>query len=173
MEVLSTLNESEVEVLDTLKESTNKQKNQEVLNNLGENENGNLTYKGRPVGATTPVMVEALDDYIEAAVYVKDYCIFIETSKLPSNARVCKIEIPDVVNETDDYIDLNDMVAKDTENRHYAPYYIMFPKDMPGDFLKIVTIVIFTSDTNQYYDVINAQLLINKTIRIYYEIEDN
>ena len=118
-------------------------------------------------------MVEALCDYIEAAAYVSGSCILFETSKLPSNARVCKIEIPDVVNQTDDYIDLNDMVAKDTENRYNAPYYIMFPKDMLGDFLKIVAIVVFTSDTNQYHGAINAQLLFDKTIRIYYEIEDN
>ena len=43
MEMLSSLTESIVEMTNSLNESTAVKKNQAVLDNLGENENGDLT----------------------------------------------------------------------------------------------------------------------------------
>lgn len=93
---------------------------------------------------------------------------------LPSNARVKRIEIPDIVNETNEYISLDDMVFKDVENGFAAPYYIIYPKNQEGFYLtNIAAVVVFTYQvTNRYYDNVLANNFSGLTIKIYYEIEE-
>lgn len=177
MEMLSTLNEASVESLDSLKESTNKQKNQAVLDNLGENADGQLTYKGEAIGTPNLHMEEVKLDYDEGHIHMNDSNIMtIECVSLPLNARVRRVEIPDVVSGTDEYIALEDMVSKDPER---LPYYIMYPKNMEGDtestqgiIMKVVARAVFTRTTNNFCSAIQGWLFFGKTIKIYYEIEE-
>lgn len=52
MEKMTTLNERTRTRIDGMKQSTAWSDNQEVLNKIDENENGELTYKGKPIGET-------------------------------------------------------------------------------------------------------------------------
>lgn len=133
-----------------------------------------------PISPTEPsdnesklTMVEMMSDYETG--FVHDYIttvMTVECALLPQNARVRKIEIPDIVNGTDEYIVLEDMVAKDTVYKQQAPYYIMYPKNMQGDFFTVAAIVVFTVQGNSFYDGISAGAYEGKTIKIYYEIEE-
>ena len=109
----------------------------------------------------------------EAFFVVRDNSFAIETSLLPSNARATKIEIPDLVNKTGDYIQLEDMAAKDPSGID-CPYYIMYPKDMMGSILtNVAAIVVFTISPNVFYNLVASYAYNSTTIKIYYEIEEN
>ena len=100
--------------------------------------------------------------------------IILETTKLPNNARVKKVEIPDMVNGTGEYLMLEDMVAKDSSGL-IVPYFIMYPKNMSGAMFptsKIATIVAFPENTNSFFETIGSYAYSEQTIKIYYEIEE-
>ena len=118
-------------------------------------------------------MVEMMSDYDTG--FVHDYVaktITIECASLPINARVRRIEIPDVVNETDEYLNLEDMMVKDTVYRQNAPYIITYPKNMQGEYFTVAACVYFPSESNRFFDAVSGQLFFDKTIKIYYEIEE-
>lgn len=118
-------------------------------------------------------MVEMKSDYDTG--FVHDYVaktITIECALLPVNARVRRIEIPDVVNETDEYFNLENMMEKDTEYKQNAPYIITYPKNMQGEFFTVAACVYFPSESNRFFDAVSGQRYFDKTIKIYYEIEE-
>lgn len=118
-------------------------------------------------------MVEMMSDYDTG--FVHDHVaktITIECASLPINARVRRIEIPDVVNETDEYFNLEDMMVKDTVYRQNAPYIITYPKNMQGEHFTVAACVYFPSESNRFFDAVSTQLFFDKTIKIYYEIEE-
>lgn len=116
-------------------------------------------------------MEEAVIDYTEAFIHTDiTNCITVETSLLPNNARVKKVEIPDVVNGTDEYIQLEDMAAKDPMGMT-APYFIMYPKNTQGNYLTLAASVVFPFFTNGFFDAVGGLAFVDKTIKIYYEIE--
>lgn len=173
MEMLSTLNESAVEMFDTLKESTNKQKNQAVLDSLGENADGELTYKGETIGTSKIKTIETVIDYENADVHTNTpNSITFECNLLPPNARVKRIEIGDAVNGTGEVIALEDMVTRDPNYGFEAPYYIMYPKNRLGYSYTIAAVVIFTAETNTYYSFAASGSFWDTPIKIYYEIEE-
>lgn len=109
---------------------------------------------------------------VEAYFSAQENSFAVETSLLPSNARVTKIEIPDLVNETGEYVQLEDMVSKDP-NGMGCPYYIMYPKDMMGTVLtNVAAIVVFTILPNAFHELISSYAYGSETIKIYYEIEE-
>ncbi|MBR2867868.1 MAG: hypothetical protein IKB88_02220 [Clostridia bacterium] len=122
-----------------------------------------------------PQMVDGVVDYTEIAMFTTDpTLVVIETSLLPENARVKKIEIPDIMNQTNEYVSLEDVIAKDTENGYSSPYYIMYPKNMIGNFFTTAAIVVFSAmSTNSFYTTVEANLFMDQKIKIYYEIEEN
>ena len=173
MEMLSTLNESAVEMFDTLKESTNKQKNQAVLDSLGENADGELTYKGQDVGAPKLHILEAVVDYATTGIHTYDPMSLTVEADIPTNARAKRVEIPDVVNETDEFIALEDMVSKDPSYGFNAPYFIMYPKNKTGVMSKVAANVVFAFQTaNSFYEAAANYAYDGKAIKIYYEIEE-
>lgn len=116
-------------------------------------------------------MVEVVIDMAEGYIST-DYTaqtMSFETSKLPADARVKKIEIPDVVNGTGEYIQLEDMVAKDPVGVG-APYFIIYPKNAQNIFT-IAAVVTFIAATNGFFEAASSYLFGDKTIKIYYEIE--
>jgi hypothetical protein len=173
VEKLTTLYESNVETMDALKESTAPQKNQAVLDELGENANGLLTYKGKQVGVgSTLPPIEAVVDFATTFIHAEyPDSMAIETSLLPSNARVKKIEIPDVVNGTDEYIQLEDMVAKDPEGL-VNPYFVMYPKNATGMYTTIAASAVFPQLKNRFHSAAASQAFVDKIIKIYYEVEE-
>lgn len=179
MEMLSSLTENVVEQKDTLKESTAPQKNQSVLDNLGENEDGDLTYKGEVIGETAEkplILIEPKDDYVTGKIHADiTNCITIETSMLPQNARVKKIKIPsinfDAFEATDEYIRIEDIVAHSPEGLA-APYYIMYPKNTLGYYFTVAAHIVFTEVPNSFYNATANFLFSEKTFKIYYEIEE-
>jgi hypothetical protein len=173
MEKLTTLYEANVEAMDTLNESTAPQKNQAVLDELGENANGLLTYKGKQVGvaASLPPIEEVVDSATTFVHIEYTGVMTIETSLLPSNARVKKVEIPDVVNATDEYIQLEDMVAKDPDGVT-SPYFIMYPKNTTGIYAPVAAFAVFPKGENSFYREVGAYSFYGKTVKIYYEIEE-
>ena len=133
-----------------------------------------------PISPTEPsdnesklTMVEMTSDYGTGALhtYVPN-AITIECSLLPVNARVRKVEIPDVVNETDEYLALEDMAAYDQANKLSSPYYIMYPKNLQGEFFTVAACVVFPFGPNNFYSSIELGTFVDKTIKIYYEIEE-
>jgi hypothetical protein len=122
--------------------------------------------------APAPEMLEAVVDFNEAVVQADQVnTIIFESSLLPNNARVCKIEIPDVANDTEEYIQLEDMVAKDP-NGLGAPYFILYPKNTQGSFYTVAAMVVFPTATNDFYDAVGKMLFMDKTIKIYYRLEN-
>ena len=99
------------------------------------------------------------------------YALAIEAD-IPFNARVKRIEIPDVVNGTDEYIALEDMVSKDDAYRFSAPYFIMYPKNCVGLYMPFVVanVVFGLMIPNSYFE--QADSFYDKTIKIFYEIEE-
>lgn len=173
METLSTLTESAVEMFDALKESTNKQKNQAVLDSLGENADGELTYKGETIGTSKIKTIETVIDYENADVHTNNpNSITFECSLLPPNARVKRIEIGDVVNGTGEMIALEDMVTRDPNYSFDASYYMMYPKNSLGYSYTIAAVVIFTASTNTYYDYVTSERFWDTPLKIHYEIEE-
>lgn len=149
--------------------------NKPVLDNLGENEDGDLTYKGEVVGGTTEkplVLLEAVVDFVTTNIHA-DFanCMTIETALMPNNARVKKIEIPDVVNGTDEYIQLEDMVAKDPMGLA-APYFIIYPKNASGNYSTVAASAVFPIGANNFCEMAGQYAFMDKTIKIYYEIEE-
>lgn len=172
MEMLSTLNEASAERVDSLKESTNKQKNQAVLDNLGENAEGELTYKGQDVGAPKLHLAEFVVDTSTTLIHTQYPMALTVEANIPLNARAKKVEIPDIVNQTDEYIVLEDMASKINTFGIAVPYFIMYPKGMVGQYAPvIVASVIFpTYDYNEFCNQVDR--FEGKTIKIYYEIEE-
>lgn len=160
-------------------EARHTHENKSVLDNLGENEKGDLTYKGKVVGETVEkplILIEPEDDYATGKIHADiANCITIETSMLPQNARVKKIEIPsvnfDTFEATDEYIRIEDMVAHSPEGLT-APYYIMYPKNTVGYYLNVAAHIVFTVSPNSFYNAIGNFLFSGKTFKIYYEIEE-
>lgn len=114
--------------------------------------------------------IEAVVDFGITNIHTGfDGCITIESS-LPDNARVKKVEIPDVVNGTDEYLNFEDMVSKDPMGL-LAPYYVMYPKNMQGQYSDVVAVAVFSHATNGFYDAATNFVYSDKTIKIYYEIE--
>lgn len=173
------LTEDEANNLTANTEARHVHENKSVLDNLGENEDGDLTYKGKVVGGTAEkplILIEPKDDYATGKIHADiTNCITIETSMLPQNARVKKIEIPKInfdTNEaTEEYIQLEDMVAYDP-NGFSTPYYIMYPKNVQGSYFTVAANVVFTVGGNNFYNAIGAFVFDEKTIKIYYEIEE-
>lgn len=174
MDRITTLKEKSVISLSSLRESTAPAKNQSVLNNLGENADGNLTYKGEVVGGVESKiqMAEFIVDDSNATIHTQDGAIITVEANIPVNARVKKIEIPDVVNGTDEYIALEDMISKDPTYGLDTPYFIMYPKGKVGRYSPFVAAaVVFPYYVgNSYYEQLDS--FYDKTIKIYYEIEE-
>lgn len=63
MEKLTSLNERTKENISGSKQSTAWAKNQNILNELGESENGNLTYKGQPIGRSAKIKYLAQNEW--------------------------------------------------------------------------------------------------------------
>lgn len=174
MDTLSAFKEFSVERMSNAKEAVVPSKNQSVLDGLGEDSDGNLTYKGEPIAATKPSLppVDATIDWSEAVITAEERTMVFETSMLPENARVTKIEIPDVVSGAEDYIPLEDMVSRDPSGAAF-PYFIMYPKNAQGMFLPTVAaIVTFAIAPNDFMGLVQAFGFDGKTIKIYYEIEE-
>lgn len=122
--------------------------------------------------APAPEMLEAVVDYAEAHVHTDNTNVLtFECSLLPNNARVCRLEIPDVVNETEEYIPLEDMVAKDPIGLS-APYHIMYPKNMQGSIFTVAAAVAFFGVPSTFYTSATSFGFVDKTIKIYYKLED-
>ncbi len=174
------LTEDEANNLTANTEARHVHENKSVLDNLGENEDGDLTYKGEPVSSGTAekplILIEPKDDYATGKIHADiTNCITIETSMLPQNARVKKIEIPsinfDTFEATDEYIRIEDMVAHSPEGLT-TPYYIMYPKNIVGNYFNVAAHIVFTVVPNSFYDAIASFSFAEKTIKIYYEIEE-
>ena len=112
---------------------------------------------------------EIFSDYETGLVHTRimTQTITIECASLPINARVRKIEIPDVFNDTDNYLLLEDMVSYEP-----VPYSVMYPKNMQGEFFPVAALIVFSLTPNSFYDATELNLLESKTIKIYYEIEE-
>lgn len=115
------------------------------------------------------VVIDMSEGYI--SIDLNTQTMSFETLKLPVNARVVKVEIPDVVNGTNEYIQLEDMVAKDPMGIG-APYFVIYPKNAQNIFT-IAAVVTFPSVPNGFFEAASAYSFNNKTIKIYYEIEEN
>lgn len=148
--------------------------NKNALDGLGEDSAGGLTYKGKPVGATAPElhMIEAIVDGDDATIHNQTPATLTIERNMPHNARVKRVEIPDIVNQTDEYIALEDMISKDPGYGLEAPYFVMYPQNRIGMYgVGIVAGVVFpTYVPNSYYEQVDSFL--GKTIKIYYELED-
>jgi hypothetical protein len=130
--------------------------------------------KGGGSSEPKPVLppIEAVVDFAEAHIHTQNTnCITIETSLLPNNARAKKIEIPDIVSGTDEYIQLEDMVAKDPMGLG-SSYFVMYPKNAQGVFYTVAACVVFPTFPNSFYDAVDTGVFDNKTIKIYYDIEE-
>ncbi len=148
--------------------------NLEVLDQFGEEE-GKPTYKGEVIGGTGPALhlIEAPCDY--ASVIVHAFCenvMTIECALLPKNARVRRVEIPDVVNDTDEYLALEDMAAHDLAIKQNDPFLIAYPKNMQGDVFPVAAYVTFIKGDSSFYNAAVGYLYADKIIKIYYEMED-
>lgn len=130
--------------------------------------------KGGGSSEPKPVLppIEAVVDFGVTNIHLDFGGLTIETT-LPDNAIVKKVKIPDVVNETDEYISLEDMVAKDPLGL-LAPYFIMYPKNMQGNYSNVAAHVVFKDTPNSFVEAINNNSFVfsDKTIKIYYEIEE-
>lgn len=117
-------------------------------------------------------MLEVVVDDIEATIHIQNPLAITIEANLPLNARVTRVEIPDIVNGTDEFIALEDMISKDPSYGFDAPYFVMYPKGRAGQYSSFVAAaVVFPAYTfNSYYE--QASLFSEKTIKIYYEIEE-
>lgn len=117
-------------------------------------------------------VIEAVVDGDDATIHNQIPATLTVERNMPHNARVKRVEIPDVVNGTDEYIALEDMISKDPGYGLEAPYFIMYPKNRIGMYgVGIVAGVVFpTYVPNSYFEQVD--LFNGKTIKIYYEIEE-
>lgn len=153
--------------------------NKTVLDKFSVNADNELQFDGKPVvsGGTDPqtnwvckpILVD--DKFVECVIHGSiTNCISIETNTLPDNAKVKKIEIPDIVNGTNNYISLEDLIKVDPVGVQ-APYFVVYP-NAPGMFLQTVALVVFPILTNSFYDCVASSSFVGTTIKIYYEIEE-
>lgn len=118
-------------------------------------------------------ILEAVVDYGTTGIHTYDPMSLTIEADIPTNARAKRVEIPDVVNGTDEFIALEDMVSKDPSYGFDAPYFIMFPKNKTGAMSKVAANVVFAFQTaNSFYEAAANYAYDGKTIKIYYEIEE-
>lgn len=139
-----------------------------------------LPSEGDSIGTSNLQTKDVILDRKEGWIDRTDFTMTIESSMLPLNARVKRVDIPNFVSvdTTDEYLALEDMIAKDPEG---IPYFIMYPKNMmgltdgpDGDMMTVVCKVVFPlGTTNNFYSAVEAWLFMDNTIKIYYEIEEN
>ena len=124
------------------------------------------------LGGSNLQMAEFFVDGIEAVIHTQNPSSITVEANIPLNARVKRVEIPDIVNETDEYIALEDMVSKDPLYGLDTPYWVMYPKGKVGMYCPFVAAaVIFPAFVgNSYYE--QSDMFCDKTIRIFYEIEE-
>lgn len=116
-----------------------------------------------------PVLVD--DKFVKCVIHGNiSNCLSIETNVLPNNAKVKRVEIPDIVNSTNKYVSLEDLVNVDPIGVQ-APYFVMYPNTQ-GMFLPSVALVVFPITTNSFYDSASVSAFVGTTIKIYYEIEE-
>lgn len=117
-------------------------------------------------------VAEFIVDDINVSIHMQNISLLTIEANIPINARVKKIEIPDFVNGTDEYIALEDMVSKDPIYGLDTPYFIMYPKGKVGQYCPFVAAaVVFPFEAgNSYYE--QSDSVYDKTIKIYYEIEE-
>ena len=136
---------------------------------------GKLTFDNKPVASGGTPSLKQVDASIaksEAYLYARDDVLVFETSMLPENARVKKIEFPDVANGTGELIQIEDMISKDANGIGY-PYFVMYPKNMMGEILTTVAAVVcFTTYGNTYFDLVASHMFGDVNLKIYYEIEE-
>ena len=172
MERITTLKEKSVVSLSSLRESTAPAKNQSVLNNLGENADGNLTYKGEVVGGVESKIQVAefsIDDS-EAAVRVYTDKVMTIEADLPENARVKRIELLDETYGINEYVNLEDMTCFNSIDNE-VPYFFIFPKNKFGAMRPVAAHICFPLEGNDFY--YRAQSYnFTGTLKIYYEIEE-
>lgn len=112
-----------------------------------------------------------VDNDGNASVHTQNPTAITIEADLPQNARVKKVEIPDIVNGTDELFNLEDMVSKDASVTVDAPYFTMYPKGKQGLFCPyIAALAYFPYFTNGYYNL--ADSFIGKTIIVHYQIEE-
>ena len=149
--------------------------NKAVLDNFDVDSKGNLLFNNKPVASGSTPSIKQVDASIakgEAYLYARDDVLVFETSMLPENARVKKIEFPDVANGTGELIQIEDMISKDA-NGIGCPYFVMYPKNMMGEILTTVAAVVcFTTYGNTYFDLVASYMFGDVNIKIYYEIEE-
>jgi hypothetical protein len=144
--------------------------NLEVLDNLGENSVGELTYKDKTVGTPSPHIVERNLDDIEACARVYTQNVITIEADLPENSRVKKIEIFDPEIVSNEYVNLEDLTKFDVIGEE-VPYSFIFPKNKFGTMLPVAAHIWFPFGTNNFYDLVMGTNLTGK-IKIYYEIEE-
>lgn len=120
----------------------------------------------------TLITIEVNNDHVDTIIHTENAnVITVETNKLPTNARVRKIEIPDVVNGTNEYISLENMIDVDPLGVT-TPYYTMFPKNLQGNYSTIAALVYFTIMPNSFYEAISAFTFYDAIIKIHYIVEE-
>lgn len=118
-------------------------------------------------------ILEVVVDYGTTGIHTYDPMSLTVEADMPTNARAKRVEIPDVVNGTDELIALEDMVSKDPSYGFDAPYFIMYPKNKTGAMSKVAANVVFAFQTaNSFYEAAASYAYDGKTIKIYYEIEE-
>ena len=131
--------------------------------------------KAEIAGMVNPKLhiLEAVVDYATTGIHTYDPMSLTVEADIPTNARAKRVEIPDVVNETDEFIALEDMVSKDPSYGFDAPYFIMYPKNKTGTMSKVAANVVFAFQTaNSFYEAAANYAYDGKAIKIYYEIEE-
>lgn len=131
--------------------------------------------KAEIAGMVNPKLhiLEAVVDYATTGIHTYDPMSLTVEADIPTNARAKRVEIPDVVNETDEFIALEDMVSKDPSYGFNAPYFIMYPKNKTGVMSKVAANVVFAFQTaNSFYEAAANYAYDGKAIKIYYEIEE-
>lgn len=125
-------------------------------------------------------IVEASLNWEDAIVHTYDNNFMtFECSLLPVDARVKRVEIPNITDDTVtdeayEYIALEDMVAKDPNYSFDAPYFVMYPKNKSGAIFTVAAAVFFPIQPNTFYEYVNSGKFDENevTIKIYYEIEE-
>jgi hypothetical protein len=161
-----------VSELPDLVASKHSHNNKDVLDGLGEDSAGSLTYRGRLVGGDNNLHVveRNLDDVEACARVYTPYVMTIEAD-LPENARVKKIEYIDAENGTEEYMLLDDMTNLDPIGSE-APYFFTYPRNKFGTMLPIAAHISFPLQiTNEFYDRAHGYNLTGR-LRLHYEIEE-